>query len=266
MTELLIAYPDIPASANKIDTREDWGGSGNNATLFELENNIRSERWHRAELHTAKSSPVDIVYQGQSSMAADYLLIALGNEMALGSGATITLSESTDGSSYTQVFSDTVGDLPANWIRRFTSASDVFWRVRFAWSSGSRTLRHSKIYVGTLLDLECDADAWPSESEGLDFASTKGDSGARGVWDLEDKGRKWVVQWNGISDAKLRELQEKVISRRHRERFFLVTDTNHDILDDRRIVHVKCTGARQTIDAPTDDWNAVELTFEELIG
>ena len=79
-----------------------------------------------------------------------------------------------------------------------------------------------------------------------------------------DLGYEPQATWEGVSNAKLNEFQQKIGKWRNRSPIFLYTVNDHSILEDLRVIHFNITSVRYT--KLDNEWNSVRLRLDEAIG
>lgn len=143
-----------------------------------------------------------------------------------------------------------------------TSASRHWW-IDYDPNESSSNMEHSKSYLGVAFDFGTDPDFEISRAPRAESEFVT-DSGARKLTRIDDPAYRWDFTWSGITDAKVQEWLTKIVYKKEQETFFLYTTANHQILDDKRIVHVRLTEASyRKIET---DWNVVSASFEEVLG
>jgi hypothetical protein len=76
---------------------------------------------------------------------------------------------------------------------------------------------------------------------------------------------RFTVEWDGVTDAKAEEFDEKVLSNPYRDFVWLYATTHQDPLYDNKLVYCKVVDAECSIEKQRDDWNLIKAVFEESI-
>lgn len=177
----------------------------------------------------------------ESYLATKWKTTALVNETALGSA------------SYYGVRSK-------DYLSTFTQSSAFrHWWIEFY---GTTAFKPSKIYFGSIFNPSVDADfSWALEPIGS--ASFVSGSGEVRTNRIGSPVYSFDLSWEGLTDSEVNTFAEKIWKRRHKSGFFLYAAAQGQILDNKTLVHVRCTSA---------DWerigkanyNVLRATFEEL--
>lgn len=268
MTNLLLSYSDIPGAALS------WISSGAFDEDFMIGNLHHGPRFLRGKEASENASSVTITYDLGSGVtkAADHLIIARADLLQAQGISAVYLkagSTSTYGSA-TEIYADAsfasatlYGPQSNDYLATFAESSVYrYWFIEYV-KSGSCDIEHSKTYFGKAFDFGIDADftmSRPPRNES-DFVA---DSGSRKITRIDEPAYAFDFTWTSIPDATLKEWLENFVDKSRMERFFLFTTANHQILDSKRIIHVRLNDASATkIKA---DYNEITASFEEVFG
>lgn len=268
MTNLLIAYPDIPFRAIAIS-----------ATSFtdpirEARNTIGGERYQDAYMPVASGGfNVDYDMGAGLTATADYIIIARADMLINKDRFTIGQNSAGIGSAYTLIQttstfkSELVGPRSQDYYAPVTSNTKRSFRVSLDTPalSGS-TCAVSKIYLGQMLDMGRDPDYEIDLTPPNSFGQYS--SGGLTAIRTAEPVYRFSFTWTGVTDAAVTAFQEKIVmqSEVYNHRFFLVTTGNHSILNEFRVVHVRLVDSSVTKEGGIADWNNVTASFEEVLG
>lgn len=251
VSNLLIAYPDIPnrsllASAST-DNEKD--------IIFGAKSRV-------SKLTTAATGTVDWLFDLGSGVTAtaEYLAIGRANLLQKGSVTTITLSGSSDGVSYSTVYTNAsfasatlTGTNSEDFITTFaTSTAYRYWRFRADSGATSSYKPLSKIFFGTLFDLGRD----PLHDRTITPTL------------IEDKTARPLLtfsfNYQGITDTK-RQSFETYIGKYAGEHTYFVYGTSYSyILGGYNPIYCRIVSYVFTPTAALND-NNLTIVFEEMI-
>ena len=165
-------------------------------------------------------------------------------------------------------FAGNSGEDSKDYVSRFTASSSS----RHYWiemeSSASSKFTHSKLFLGTALDLGDTVDDYNCSRDDTQDDDFTADSGAVDVARGKPAPYKVSVTWRGdaITDTMLATFHDNVIApSQTRFGLFLITTTNHEILDGLKSLYVRLKKAAFPRKEKTD-YNIIDAEFEELPG
>ena len=155
-----------------------------------------------------------------------------------------------------------------DYLTTFTESSAYrHWWLDFEPTTGTTTnIEHSKHYFGNYFDFGIGPSAWTYSKTTEEGSHEATSSGANDMMRVEEPKFTFDFTWEGVSDDKTKEFMEKIAKRRDKNRFFLITTDEHQILANKRIIHVVCTSAETTNPSRASNWNTIKASFEEIIG
>lgn len=269
-TNLLIGFPDIPASAVEFYP-------STTTYPFGYENTIRGPRYTAAKF--ASGTNHEIVYGlGGDYTALDnkaqFLILTRADVLQSMSVTTVKLQSDTTSAfgAPTNHVNDTsfsskqlYGPYSEDTFYTFSlSSAFQWWRIQFTTSS-SQALRVCKVYFGQWFDMGKDPEA-PIDIEPFHERPT------RVVWpsgtQQQDRTTRALyrfrVRWEGITDATVQAFNNKINRYKHINQLYLYTDTVHALLGGYRIVHCRISEVEVVGSSRVNDWNTVTAVFEEL--
>lgn len=250
MTNLLIAYPDIPD-----------GGIQASATTDNEKDTVFGGKARVAKLNTSATGTVDYLYDLGSGVTAtaQYLAIGRANLLQKSGVTTITLSGSSDGISYSTVYTNAsfasatlTGTNSEDFFITFaTSTAYRYWRFRADSGATDSYKPLSKIYFGTLFDLGRDP-IYPV---------------IRTLNSVEDKTARQLItfefNYDGITDAK-KESFETYIGRFSGEHtYFIYDSSNTYVLGGYNPVYCRILSYSFNTTATINN-NTLSIIFEEV--
>lgn len=145
-----------------------------------------------------------------------------------------------------------------------TTATRHYW-VDLDSNEASSSYEHSKHYLGATLDLGVGPSSLSIEKV---FGETKATttSGALEMIRLDEPKIRISLEWQGVSDTLANTFEEKILRQKDLNRFFLFTTSQHHLLLERRVLHVKCIEGDCSNPDGIANWNTITATFEEMIG
>lgn len=273
MTNLLIAYPDIPFFCQHVE------GSAETYN-FDVYNSIAGPRYAYTIFEDVSGNKT-ITYSFDSGFAAqqskaNYLILARADILRDKIGVTTFKLESSANAAFsspTTHINDTsfatqilYGPRSQDAFYTFTlSAAQRYWRVTLI--GGLNAKRFSKISFGQMFDFGQEPQQ-PYTMERLfprDGAHYAG-SGIRWAENAEYPMYRFKFHWERISDSTMQDFMAKIGRYIHTNLVHLFTQTNHGILDNHRLIHCKITEMTMSNPIERGDRNDIELTFEEVIG
>ena len=160
------------------------------------------------------------------------------------------------------------GEDSKDYVSRFTASSSS----RHYWiemeSTASSKFTHSKLFLGMALDLGDTVDDYNCSRDDTQDDDFIADSGAVDVARGKPAPYKVGVTWRGdtITDTMLATFHDNIIApSQTRFGLFLITTTNHEILDGLKSLYVRLKKAAFPRKEKTD-YNIIDAEFEELPG
>lgn len=262
---LYIGYPDIPNAAISRSTANTW------ATDYDYGNLIYGERYLYAKPSAAADLDVTFDLGIGYSSAVTYIILARADKLQ-SAGVTSVLLKSGDGvtspstaltiSSFNSA--TLYGPRSHDYIQTGLSLTAArVWELVTSGGSGLRIL--SKAYFGTAFNMGVDPIFAPSYNlpDQAEFAT---ESGARNFYRMADPKWTFSYTWEGVSDTKVGDFFSTIVKNKDRQRFFLFTDSNHHVLANLRVLHVRLLEAETTNPDQKINQNTVTATFEEILG
>lgn len=274
-TNLVIAYVDIPHQAVRI--WETYSSSDTAATYnsdLGYYNTIAGER-HTYWVTQTTSNIYCVAYGLNSGVTVtpDYCLIS-GKISETPTNYKLVVQSSSDGvtwadESSTGAFSGETfyGVESDDLIEEFTaSGAKRYWRAKFEKVSGSNAAFYlSKIYLGNLFDFSLEPDAYSIDRVPARFSNYYAASGSNHFVDLKREVYIIKIEWNGVSDDKVKDFYNKVVKFKHIYPVYLVTRSDHVYLDNQRILNCRLETCYTEQSATKADYNKVVCTFRQII-
>lgn len=144
------------------------------------------------------------------------------------------------------------------------TTSHRYWRVVYEGDFPQR-ITHSKLYFGNALDLgdePTDIVFDRMNETSSEFIPSAGNTIVRRT---SEPPYMLELKWEGITDAKRTEFKENIARHWRRRRIFIVTTTDHEILDNFRAIHCEII-ADPIITKINDDYNDIQLQLKEILG
>lgn len=286
MTNLLFLTPDIPAACTNYQTyRDDAAVQPNEDDFQPHRNTLRGHKWqlYRSGYAAAQHNALyDLGHVSgvANTKACNFIVISRLDFMAALSEVSLiqatmdfTLQSSSDNSAFTARHTITdvslaslVGSYSNDYVSIFADTSAFrYWRCNWLKTSGADfDLIHGKVYFGSYYDVGEDADY---QIERL----KPGDTAFYTSGDIEYPARikhptyQITLQYEGLTDAELLAFQTKVFNTALTTPIFLYTQSNHSILDNKRLLYCRLTD-QPTIIQRKVNWNDVSFTMLEDVG
>jgi hypothetical protein len=269
-SNLLIVYPHIQWDAIIRDTTPTFD------EFFPEGNLYSGHRYQRGKVTAGGSGAFSLeldLGSGASSSASCLVLARADRLLAQGCTTVEVLRNSAGiGSAYTSEFSQTITDMTtggpqaADRIYTFTETSAYrAWKVAF--SGGSATARSfSKMYLGNPLDVgqHPSAFSWKRVSPSVRGAELS--SGAFQRMRTADPFYRFTLSWEKVTDAIRSTWESRIERYADAHRYFLYTVDQHQILNNRRIAHVKLVDCEARATKGIGNYNTIDATFEEVAG
>lgn len=281
MTNLLIAYPDIPARCTRIAPENGFnGGTQNEDEDWPLVNSTIGKRWQHFKSASSASTHYLTYDLGllRSATASFVLLSRLDFLRALTPQVDYKLYGSND-NFVTSTLIDSVTNLDSvtllgpranDWLRTFTaSASYRYFQIQLLNTTPTAfDVRLGKVLLGNLFDFGLDpGPALLSKPYDVGKAEFTADSGSKHLARVESPKYQVGFTWEGVSDSATQSFIEKIYDKRDTQTVFLYTTSFHDILDSTQLLHVRVldefsvTGVRGK-----PNYNVVNANFQEVLG
>jgi len=278
-TNLVISYPHIPwiAQGRSYNFTESTAGNFNSGTAYhDRMNTVTGERSNYYESSTSINT---ILYNwdlgASTTVAPDHcvlarldMLIALTAQpinIRVQGSASSSYSSPVTASSGGLTSSDLLGPRSDDYIFTFSLAAKQYWQVEVYPTSGAITHVYSKLYVGAFHDFLEEPDyeikRIPAR-ESYFYAS----SGASYLQRIEEPIYRVTFEWRRITDDVVRDFYNNIVRWKHIHGFFLYTKTNHNPLDNKRLIHCRLVEASTYNSGNKADSNTVIATFEEMLG
>ena len=281
MTSLMIGYPDIPMRATGIKS---WATNASTETPnegddYQAVNAYEGDRtayWKSSYSKSEHNLRFDLGPSGDRS-ASFLILSGLDALQALYPTTTtqFELMRSVDDSSYTaeQTISNLhslslVGPNTADYITTFTASSAYrYWKARISSTAGTAdfTSLIGKVYFGHLFDMGVEPATYSIE-RAIVPAEFYAASGSRFSGKLNLPKYKISLEWEGVDDSVIKLFFDEIYSKRNTHTFFLYTSSYHDILDDKRLIHVALEDARTRDPHNISNFNTLTADFIEVLG
>jgi hypothetical protein len=276
MTNLYLSYPSIPFDA-KVRAQS--------VTFSEdrpIGNTIYGERYQYSSCTAGASGAIDIEWDlgvGYST-AVDHVIVPNAYKLIQQGTDTIELDAADDGigGAYSNVWSDSSFDSATlrgadslDYITTGLSLSAArTWKIKL--SGGSATTREiNKIYFGT---------AWnPSKDPNFSYqvvmpegGSVTTEEGGYYCVRLGDGRYQIQLSWTGVSDAQTQIFYERIVKYWQLHKFFLFTTAEHRILNNLKLMHVRCLSepqiSRRTVyrAGNWEGYNSIDAEFQECKG
>lgn len=282
MTNLLILYPDIPASARSYktytdDTAEDPNESASYLHNCLHRNTLRGERyqyWRSAYTNAEHNAVYDLGSEDgtDNTKSADFLVISRADYLE-STDIDINLQNSSDDSTYTTVATIAndgslakTGVWGNDYVKTFTTTTAArYWRANIVdGGAAAFQLRIGKIYFGTAFDFGVDPNSFTINRVNEGDASFTTSGGVKYIGRVKHPTYQIELTWTGVSDAKLASFITEIVSKRYHTPVFLHTTSFHDVLDGHGLIHCKIEDAQYRQEYT--NWNNIKVSFTEIHG
>lgn len=270
MTNLLIAYPDIPRTAVALSSTHAFS---EDQPLF---NSFGPSRYTKARLASAATGAKQVGYDVGSGVTAtaNYFILGRADLLKAGGITSVKLKGNNaafDYASATTVYQDLsfssstlYGPNSADYVATFaTSTAYRYWFVSFDSGASSFDNVLSSIYFGMALDLGCDPDFAPRRIPHAD-PETLRMSGTRSLQRVGETQYRFQFSWPKVTNANLLAFEEKIARYGKRFSVFLFTTAQHQILDSQRIVQASLES--HSFAKVKDNYNSLTAEFYEELG
>lgn len=270
MTNLKIAYPDIPYNAVTITP------TITDDPLQPVYNLIAGERiWRYAtgSTNTTLSIVFDLGFDfADKQNTAEYLIIGRA-DLLQNTGVTgITLARSDDFSVWTTVYTDAsfasatlYGPRTDDYIATFTATSSFRWWKMTYTSGGAINFYHSKLYFGRFLTFDT-APQYKIKREASANSQWYASSGAMFPVRTQEPRYEFDFVWKGQTDTTATSFFDNVVRFKDKCPVFLYTSAVPKILDSQYIIHAKLQDHEIRRSSGITNYNEITATFTELIG
>lgn len=266
MTTLSVSFPDIPFKASATTAAEAA------ATYYSEFNLVRGPRY----LHY-KSATADTSCYFQYNLGSTYATkggvvnhVILAGHMFEQTLSQVLYEDSANGSDWTARLTDDapvfygpdsrdyVGTLTATNAAQYHKVTLTFARAEYK--------RFSKLYLGRSWTPAVSPAGYSIERIPGVNSSIISSSGAVRMCRAEPTKYRIQVRWDLLTSAEIAAFQSNIARYAELSNFFLYTTTQHDILDNQRILH--CSLVRSDINRSggvSNKW-ALNTTWQELAG
>ncbi len=276
-SSFLICYPDVPLSALTVSSTRTYDEDYNVQSMF------YGPRHNYGQLTTAASN-VEITFDlgtGNSRLVDHFILggctalvsdaigtvrltgsndnVSYGNILGGNSNFTSRTFNGPDGDDliYTSAYNDTLAGI---------NASYRYFRVRLEDASGVSKFSFSKLYFGASFDMGMEPSIYDMEVTTENDSDTwKAERGHTLMTKAFHPKHRFTVEWDGVTDAKATEFQQKILSNPYRDYVWLYAATYQDPLYDNRLVYCRVVDAECEIVKEEDNYNNIKAVFEESI-
>lgn len=282
MTSLLIAYPDIPASAMTWKSQAS-GVDISYADDYPMESLFYGERSNWG-IHTSVQTNIELIFDlglGYSRTVDHFILCGVLNLVQVGIAASAILAGSPDGSAWTNQLGCTTGfssltrSGPNSQDIVFTTAfNDTiagtlaayrYWRCKIATSGSSQALWFSKVYCGAFFDMGQEPDYFEWEILSDDVDTWRYPRGHVLMTKSTHTRNRVTIEWDGVTDAKAASFATTILKNPYRHTVVLYTATYHDVLAGYRALHCRVMADECSIKQVKQDWNNITLVCEEMV-
>lgn len=204
---------------------------------------------------------------------ADTLVIARADILKIQGITDIVLSRSSDGSSFTDEFSDSsfglatlVGPDAHDYIATFSETSQYrYWQLALS-ASGPVAPRLSKLYIAKSLDFSVDPSDFKTEILMPPESEWYSSAGVRFGQRTSDPVVQIEVEWEGLTDSEIDAFVRLCHANPVETPVFLYAPVQTQILDGHILVHAQLVQALWERIGGIDDYNRLLVTFRELKG
>lgn len=264
MSNIQISAPFIPYISTEMTP------SASLASTADKHDAIYGARHKRIKLAaTGSGFNLDFNLGSGTTKTADHLIIARADLLQSNGVTGITLDRSTNGSSWTT--EHTVSSF-SSYTLKGSSGDDLFdtftessayqyWRL--AMTGSSSLFQFSKVYFGQLFDFGSDPVTVSVEivnNVNPEYST----GGTRKAQRTSNPRYRYKIDWRGITTAKTYEFTSALWARRYLSPVYIVTTTNHEILNNHNCVHCDLVSFKN--DKVYTDYNNISLEFIEVIG
>jgi hypothetical protein len=276
-SSFLICYPDVPRAALVVTSTRTYEDD------YGVQNMTYGPRHNYGQLITAGSN-VEITWDlgAGNSRTVDHFILGGCNVLLADGIGTVRLSGSNDNVSYgnilggnsnfsTRTFNGPDGDdliytATYNDTLSAVNASYRYFRVRLEDASGVSKYPLSKLYFGAAFDMGMEPSTYDMEvTTEQDSDTWKAERGHTLMTKAFHPRHRFTVEWDGVTDAKAEEFDEKILSNPYRDFVWLYATTHQDPLYDNKLVYCKVVDAECSIEKEAEDWNVIKAVFEESI-
>jgi hypothetical protein len=279
-SSFLICYPDVPLSALTVTTNQPSSYfdtdypvvslfSGHRHNYFQLGINV-SLLEINFDLGTGNSRSIDhLIVGGCQVLISDAI-------------ATARLQGSNDGVSYTNILGgtsnftsrtfngpdsdDLIYTSAYNNTLTYSATSYRYFKMILQESSGVSSFAFSKLYFGASFDMGMEPSTYDMEVTTENDSDTwKAERGHTLMTKAFHPKHRFTIEWDGVTDAKATEFQQRILSNPYRDYVWLYATTHQDPLYDNRLVYCRVVDAECEIVKEEDNYNNIKAVFEESI-
>jgi hypothetical protein len=147
-------------------------------------------------------------------------------------------------------------------FKEFTKTDPFkYWRLSFSSLTLGRKAFLNTPFIGCFFDLQADAVSWSTRQE-RGQSVLQADSGSYMMGQGLGVQRDIQVTWGGVTEAKAKEFEEKIGSRKDTDSFLLYASVDSFVLDVESIVHCRLNSF--TIKKhPNNSWQTIDAEFVE---
>jgi hypothetical protein len=276
MTSFLISYPDMPVSALHY-----WTGLPMDPD-YPVENYFTGERSAYGQLASQTSIGINFFFDLGPGVTKtyDHLIIGGCNILkaeglySVRARARVTLASSSINHLGTlNQFQNKTFAGPHGHDILFTSSfnSDVgpasgtyrYWTIYFEGANSKAAC--SKFHLGNWLDFGKEPDSYEHSVIDPGLSTWQFPRGQRTMDRLTHEVHRVAVEYDGLTDAQVVDVSEKLLKDPYRHTFFLHAATYTEVLFGNSLLHVRIIADECSINRVYNDWNNVRLVFEEMI-
>lgn len=271
MTNLLLLHHDIELEAAKVDTSQVAWDSLN--PIDNVRGGMRGSQLRSEPVPSSAAGIVDLVFTlatGQDKPAS-YLYIPLLKKRSVDNWrGDLTLSRSTDGTSWTDIFTESdantavmVGRDLVDYHKAFTQTSSYqYWRIRFSGVTTGRRVSIGAPYLGVPLDLEAEWNNWDIVFKDIDNPLIT-NSGTAHFGKTGENKRLIVAEWGNVSAASMQLFIDKIQKYTGKHGIVLSPQVNDFVTDAELFIHCKIFDLKITKNVNNNS-NLISAKFEEL--
>lgn len=279
MTNLLIGYPHIPRAAQYTISEDTTFVTPNEEHPNLHQNTFLGSRdtWWRSSLNSTTHYIRYDLGTGNTA-AADFLAIPrIDIPRNLATAFNLTLRRSslggTDGVNYTDVVNHTsanvltymFGQYSTDYIYTFTATSAYrYWLIKL-YSSAAVQFICNKIYFGTSFDMGYEP-TYPLDFQLTMPSSSNFESSNGATWGVRTNlpNYEFTLVWENITDAKIKDLSDKILNYAHTTPVILFTNTDHNVLNGFRTMHCEIIEHEISSLYNRIDHNRVSIKFRQF--
>lgn len=267
MTYFQIGFPDVNGRAQAITPSDAYDSD------YPQYNLLSKERYQVAKLASAVAVGTHYVEYDLGSgvtSSCDFLYIARADLLKAALVTQVRLYGSNG--AYSAVYTDAgfasatlYGPRSQDYIATFaTTTAYRKWKCDYTYS-GSTVLPRSKEWYGTMFDMGKSPIQVEVEDVGNSGGLFTASSGAEYFTRTEEPAYRFHATWHGVTDAKIIYFFDNILKYQSTRPVFLYTSGYHNLLDEKRLVMCRIVGEPRSRKVK-NDWNEIEVSFEEILG